>query len=83
MLSFLDVFFLYHQILMYQPNEEKTVFIMPHRLFCYKVVSFGLKNVGTTYQRLMTKIFKPLIKRTIEVYIENIVVKSRTRIEHA
>ena len=45
-------------------------------------MSFWLKNVGATYQRLMTKIFKPLIGRTMEVYIENIVVKSETLVEH-
>ena len=43
---------------------------------------FGLKNVETTYQRLMTKIFKPLIRHTIEVYIDNIVVNSITKGEH-
>ncbi|KAL6323501.1 hypothetical protein AAG906_039076 [Vitis piasezkii] len=73
----------YHQIPMYQPNEEKTAFIMPHGLFCYKVMSFGLENVGAIYQRLMAKIFKPLIGRMIKVYIDNIVVKTKTRIEHA
>ncbi|RVW21060.1 Retrovirus-related Pol polyprotein from transposon opus [Vitis vinifera] len=43
---------------------------------------FGLKNAGATYQRLMTKIFKPLVGRTVEVYIDDIVVKSKTREEH-
>ena len=43
---------------------------------------FGLKNDGATYQRLMTKIFKPLIGRTVGVYIDDIVVKSRCRGEH-
>ena len=82
MLSFLDAFFGYHQIPMYPPDEEKTAFITPHRLYCYKVMSFGLKNTGATYQKLMTKIFKPLIGHTMEVYIDDIVVKSRTRSEH-
>ena len=82
MLSFLDAFSGYYQIPMYQPDEEKTVFITPHGLYCYRVMSFGLKNVGATYQRLMTKIFKPLIGHTIEVYIDDIMVKSRTRGEH-
>ncbi|RVW91079.1 hypothetical protein CK203_039934 [Vitis vinifera] len=59
-------------------DEEKTTFVTPHRLYYYKVMSFGLKNVGTTYQRLMMKIFKPLIDRTMEVYIDDIVVKSET-----
>ncbi|RVW94689.1 Transposon Ty3-I Gag-Pol polyprotein [Vitis vinifera] len=79
MLSFLDVFFRCHEIPMYQPDEEKTAFITSHKLYCYRVMSFGLKNAGTTYQRLMTKIFKPLIGCTVEVYIDDIVVKSRTR----
>ena len=61
MLSFIDVFSGYHQIPMFQPNEEKTSFVTPHRLYCYKVMPFGLKNTGATYQRLMTKNFKPLI----------------------
>lgn len=43
---------------------------------------FGLKNAGATYQRLMTKIFKPLIERTVKMYIDDIVVKSITRSEH-
>ena len=67
---------------MYRLDEEKTTFITPHGLYCYKVMSFGFKNAGATYQRPMTKIFKPLIGRTVKVYIEDIVVKSRTRNEH-
>ncbi|RVX09996.1 hypothetical protein VitviT2T_023757 [Vitis vinifera] len=82
MLSFLDAFSGYHQIPMSPADEEKTTFIMPHSLYCYKVMSFGLKNAGATYQRLMTKIFKPLVGRTVEVYIDDIVVKSKTRKEH-
>ena len=78
MLSFLDVFSGYHQILMALMDEEKIAFITPHRLYCYKVMSFELKNTGATYQRLMTKIFKPLISRMVEVYIDDIVVKSKT-----
>ncbi|RVW28621.1 Transposon Ty3-I Gag-Pol polyprotein [Vitis vinifera] len=73
MLSFLDAFSGYHQIPMYPADEEKTTFITPHDLYCYKVMPFGLKNAGPTYQRLMTKIFKPLIGHTIEVYIDDIV----------
>nr|CAN61262.1 hypothetical protein VITISV_005781 [Vitis vinifera] len=82
MLSFLDAFSGYHQIPMSPTDEEKTAFITPHGLYCYKVMSFGLKNAGATYQRLMTKIFKPLVGRTVEVYIDDIVVKSKTREEH-
>ena len=49
MLSFLDAFSGYHRIPMYPPDTEKTSFITPHRLFCYNVMPFGLKNVGATY----------------------------------
>ena len=64
-------------------DEEKITFITPHILYCYKVMSFSLKNVEATYQRLMTKIFKPLIDHIVEVYIDDIVVKSKTWEEHA
>ena len=83
MLSFLDAFSEYHQIPMAPTDEEKTAFITPHGLYCYKVMPFGLKNTSATYQRLMTKIFKPLVGRTMEVYIDDIVVKIKTREEHA
>nr|CAN74304.1 hypothetical protein VITISV_013003 [Vitis vinifera] len=82
MLSFLDAFSGYHQIPMSPTDEEKTTFITPYDLYCYKVMPFGLKNAGATYQRLMTKIFKPLIGHTVEVYVDDIVVKSKTREEH-
>ncbi|RVW90531.1 Transposon Ty3-G Gag-Pol polyprotein [Vitis vinifera] len=74
MLSFLDAFSGYHQILMSPDDVEKTAFITPHGLYCYKVMSFGLKNDGVTFQRLMTKIFKPLIGCSVEVYIDDIVL---------
>ena len=54
MFSFLDVFFGYHQILMLLTNEKKTTFVTPQGLHCYRVMPFGLKNVGATYQRLLT-----------------------------
>ena len=55
MLSLLDAFSSYHQIPMHPPDAEKTSFITPHRLYCYSVMPFGLKNAGATYQRLVTK----------------------------
>ena len=77
MLLFLDAFLGYHQI------PEKTAFITLHGLFCYNVMSFGLKNVGATYQRLLTKMFSPLLEKTMEVYIDDMLVKSKERPEHA
>ena len=77
MLSFLDAFFGYHQIPMYPPDAEKTSFITPHGLFCYNVMSFELKNIRTTYQRLVTKMFRPLLGKTMEVYIDDMLIKSK------
>ena len=83
MLSFLDAFSGYHQIPMHPSDAEKTAFITPHKLFYYHVMSFSLKNVGATYQRLVTKMFKPLLGKTIEVYIDDMLVKSKERPDHA
>ena len=57
MLSFLDAFSGYHQIPMDPPYAEKNVFHHSHGLYCYNVMPFALKNVGATYQRLVTKMF--------------------------
>ena len=67
---------------MYSPDAEKTTFITPHELFCYNVMSFGLKNVGATYQRLVSKMFRPLLGKTMEVYIDDMLVKSKERPNH-
>ena len=77
MLSFLDAFFGYHQIPMYPPDVEKTSFITPYGLLCYNVMPFGLKNAGATYQRLVTKMFRPLLGKTMEVYIDDMLIKSK------
>ena len=82
MLSFLDTFSGYHQLLMHPPDVEKETFITPHGLYCYNVMPFGLKNARATYQRLVTKIFQPLIFRAMEVYIDDMLVKTRERPDH-
>ena len=82
LLSFLDAFSEYHQIPMALVDEEKTAFITSHELYCYKVMPFKLKNADATYQRLITKIFRPLVGRTVEVYIDDIMIKSKTREDH-
>ncbi|GMP91390.1 hypothetical protein CsSME_00042113 [Camellia sinensis var. sinensis] len=76
-MSFLDAYRGYHQIAMYPTDEEKTAFITPKGLYCYRVMPFGLKNARATYQRLVTKMFEHLIGRTVEVYIDDMVVKTK------
>ena len=83
MLSFLDAFSGYHQIPMHPPDAEKTSFITPHGLYYYNVMPFGLKNAGATYQRLATKMFQPLLSSTMEVYIDDMLVKSKQLPDHA
>ena len=67
---------------MYQPDTEKTTFITPHRVFYYNVMPFGLKNAGATYQRHVTKMFRPLLGKNMEVYIVDMLVKSKERSDH-
>ena len=81
-LSFLDAFSEYHQILMHPPDAEKIGFMMPHILYCYNVMKFGLKNVGASYQRMVTRIFRPLIGKSMEVYIDDMLVKSKEHPDH-
>ena len=58
LLTFMDAFSGYNQIGMAPEDEEKTAFITNRGLYCYRVMPFGIKNTGTTYQRLVNKIFK-------------------------
>jgi hypothetical protein len=76
-LSFLDAYSGYHQIVMNESDQLTTSFITPFRIYCYITMSFGLKNAEATYQRCMLNIFGDLIGRTVEVYIGDIVVKTK------
>ena len=82
MLSFIDAFSCYHQIPMHPLDDEKMAFITPHGLYYYNVMPFGFKNVRATYQRLETKIFRPLMGKTMEIYIDNMLVKSKELPDH-
>nr|KYP61737.1 Transposon Ty3-I Gag-Pol polyprotein [Cajanus cajan] len=81
-LSFLDAYSGYNQVPMYPPDEEKTVFITDSTNFCYKVKPFFLRNAGATYQRLMDKIFQRLIGKCMEVYLDDMVIKSASTDDH-
>nr|KYP69853.1 Transposon Ty3-I Gag-Pol polyprotein [Cajanus cajan] len=75
-INFLDAYFGYNQIMMYPLHEENITFITDQSNFCYRVMPFSLKNVRATYQRLMDKVFHHQIGRNMEVYINNMVVKT-------
>ncbi|KAM1356468.1 hypothetical protein ACFX2I_030548 [Malus domestica] len=67
---------------MYEPDKEKTAFVIERGTYYYKVMPFSLKNVGATYQRLVNMMFKKQIRVTMEVYIDNIMVKGKHRSNH-
>ena len=82
LLTFIDAFSRYNQIRMAKKDQEKTAFITSQGLYCYKVMPFGLKNVGATYQRLVNKMFGQQIGRNIEVYMDDMLVKSKEELTH-
>ena len=81
-MSFLDAFQGYHKIPLALGDQEKTTFVTPTGNYHYKVMPFGLKNARSTYQRMMTMIFKSQLGKNIEVYIDDMVVKSKVVFEH-
>ena len=82
LLSFIDAFSGYNQIKMNEENQEKTSFVTSQRLFCYKVMPFRLKNAGAMYQRLMNKMFTHQIGRNVQVYVDDMLVKSLRENDH-
>nr|KYP74438.1 Transposon Ty3-I Gag-Pol polyprotein [Cajanus cajan] len=72
----------YNQILMYPLDEEHTAFIMEQANYCYHVMPFGLKNARATYQRLMDKVFANQIGRNLEVYVDDMVIKTKSPENH-
>ena len=81
-MSFLNAFQGYHQIPLALDDQEKTTFVTPVGNYHYKVMHFGLKNAGSTYQRMMTKMFEPQLGKNVEVYIDDMVVKRKLVSEH-
>jgi hypothetical protein len=75
LLTFTDAFSGYNQIYMEEADQEKIAFITDRGLYCYKMMPFGLKNVGATYQRLVNRMFQNQIGRNVEVYVEDMLVK--------
>ncbi|XP_070005187.1 uncharacterized protein [Nicotiana sylvestris] len=72
----------YHQILMDEEDAEKTAFITPWGTYYYQVMPFGLKNVGATYMRAITTIFHDMIHKEIEVYVDDVIIKSKKQFDY-
>ncbi|KAL0446207.1 UNVERIFIED_CONTAM: hypothetical protein Slati_1748600 [Sesamum latifolium] len=81
-LSFIDRSSGYNQIQMAPADEELTAFRTPKGIYCYKVMAFGLKNAGATYQKAMRRIFDDMLYKNIECYVDDLVVKSTKREDH-
>ncbi|XP_073129104.1 uncharacterized protein [Henckelia pumila] len=79
LLCFMDAYQGYHQIPLARKDQYKVSFITSEGTFCYVVMPFGLKNAGATYQRMMDKVFREQVGRNVEVYVDDILVKSKTR----
>ena len=78
LLSFMDAFSGYNQISMHPDDQEKTSFVTAQGTYYYRVMPFGLKNAGATYQRLVNLMFQKQNGVTMEVYIDDMLVKSTT-----
>jgi hypothetical protein len=76
LLYFLDYYSGYHQIPLHPDDEDKMAFITPHGIYCYKVMTFGLKNTGATYKKAIQKCLKSQIGKNVEAYIDDVVVKT-------
>jgi hypothetical protein len=75
LLSFLDCYSGYHQITLKEEDQSKASFITPFGAYCYKTMSFGLKNAGATYQRAIQTCLGEQIGENTEAYVDNVVVK--------
>lgn len=82
LLSFMDAYSGYNQTWMAEEDREKTSFIIDRGLYFFKVMPFGLKNAGVTYQRLVNTIFLDQVGRNIEVYVDDMLVKSKLQSGH-
>jgi hypothetical protein len=77
LLSFLDCYLGYHQIALKEEDQSKISFITPFGVYCYKTMSFGLKNVSATYQRAIQTCLGVQIGDNAEAYVDDVVVKTK------
>jgi hypothetical protein len=77
LLSFLDCYLGYHHIALQEEDQSKTYFITPFVAYCYKTMSFGLKNAGATYQRAIQTCLGEQIGDNTKAYVDDIIVKTK------
>ncbi len=82
LMNFMDAYSGYNQICMNPADEEHTTFYTDNGVSYYKVMPFGLKNAGVTYQRLISRMFTKQVGRNVEAYVDNMIVKSRYANSH-
>ncbi|KAL5850150.1 hypothetical protein ACOSQ4_008163 [Xanthoceras sorbifolium] len=78
----MDAYSGYNQVKMSEADEDKTAFVTDKGMYCYKVIPFGLKNAGVTYQRLVNRMFEGQIRRNMEVYVDDMLTKSLRTSDH-
>src|SRR5664279_36825 len=79
LLSFVDAYSGFHQIPLNPADQIKTSFITPYGAYCYRVMTFGLRNAGATYQRCMQKCLHDQIGKNVQVYVDDIVIKTKEK----
>jgi ribonuclease HI len=80
--SFMDGFSGYNQIKMVEQDKKKTTFVTSWGTYCYRVMPFGLKNAGATYQREMVTLFHDMMHKEIDVYVDDMIAKSKDEENH-
>ena len=76
-MCFLDAYSGYHQIKMAESDQAATAFITPYGTFCFNTMPFGLKNADATYQRMIQTCLANQIGKTVEAYVDDVVIKTR------
>ena len=82
LMSFMDGFLGYNQIKIAPQDMTKTTFTTEWEIYCYTVMPFGLKNAGATYQRMAIALLHDMMHNKVEVYVDDMIVKSKDRGSH-
>ena len=82
MMSFLDAFQGYHKIPLALLDQEKMTFLTPTGNYHYRVMQFSLRNARSTYQRMVTRMFESQLAKSVEAYVDDMVVKRKKKSEH-